>query len=1075
MATFTWKNAASGLWGNDALWAGGIAPNDALADVSLSPAGPYTVTLAAGTKVATRTVAAVIGVTLDIAGSLSIAGTSSLASVIVQPSGRLSGQGTIDVGATLTNNGVISSDVASSSLWLTTGTFTNTGTLAADGTGTYLFLANANLTNLVGGTLTGGTYTATGQPLGGSVATIDIARSGISTEITTLQATVILRYINATIQGRTDTDAVRALETTLSTIGAAGDLQIRGGRNYTTSQALSIGGRMVIDGGTLKAGGLSVVTGGTLAGFGTVASPLALAGTLHAQNGTLTLGGGLTGSGTVTVDAGARLRLAGGSYDASFGGFGIVEATSGSVVLTAPLSGALQLRVVAGTTLDVGAALDLGAAGASTMVFGGANARLAFGVAGGFSGIIAGFQTTDVLELKNIAATSASAAPAGLNSLLTLTTASGSVTLRLAGDYSGKSFAVAPDGKGGTNVTVAGVTHLPGVANWATSALTWSLATSNYASQVPLFSTFVDPTGQAALASLWRAAFARWEAVSGLHLVEIADTPNATGQADIRVGWGNFGNPPLGEIGNASASYLAATQKFNPGAIVRLQDPAVTPVSSSGGVLLYQGMSASAYQVMLHEIGHALGLDHAISATDPAAVMAPVATAANRDLDISDIAGIRALYAGLAAPIASALAVAISPAGVKEDQPGGSGFAFSVTRDGDISGSASVAWALTGSGVNPANAADFNPAVLPSGTVTLAPGVSGAVVSIPVAVDSIVEPDEGFTVTLSNPTGATIAAATADGIILNDDITTVAIAATDATKPEGIAGNTSSFSFSVTRSDAGLGAIALGYAVTPGALRSANGADFVGGTLPTGTVSFGVGQTKATITVAVQGDDIAEANETFVVTLNTPPATVLLGTASATGTILADEPIADLAPVLAGGKAVASSPVYYTGPVAGLEKELILLSAENLNIAVAGPNWFLHSGSGTDALSAASGTNVLDGGTGSNFLTGGTGADTFFIDARSATQPIWNTVYKFQSGDAVTFWGVSTSTHSFTWLDDQGAEEYKGLTLHASGVGVPTASLTLPLYDLARKNSALTVLFGFDPGSKSDYLYVLAN
>ena len=184
-----------------------------------------------------------------------------------------------------------------------------------------------------------------------------------------------------------------------------------------------------------------MVTGGTLAGFGTVASPLALAGTLYAQNGTLTLGGGLTGSGTVTVDAGARLRLAGGSYAASFGGFGIVEATSGSVVLTAPLSGALQLRVVAGTTLDVGAALDLGAAGASTMVFGGANARLAFGVAGGFSGIIAGFQTTDVLELKNIAATSASAAPAGLNSLLTLTTASGSVTLRLAGDYSGKSFA----------------------------------------------------------------------------------------------------------------------------------------------------------------------------------------------------------------------------------------------------------------------------------------------------------------------------------------------------------------------------------------------------------------------------------------------------------------------------------------------------------------------------------------------------------------------------------------------------------------------------------------------------------
>jgi hypothetical protein len=59
-------------------------------------------------------------------------------------------------------------------------------------------------------------------------------------------------------------------------------------------------------------------------------------------------------------------------------------------------------------------------------------------------------------------------------------------------------------------------------------------------------------------------------------------------------------------------------------------------------------------------------------------------------------------------------------------------------------------------------------------------------------------------------------------------------------------------------------------------------------------------------------------------------------------------------------------------------------------------------------------------------------------------------------------------------VDDGGTEGFKGLTLHASGAGVPTASMTLPGYTLAGKEAALLVQFGFDPGSGSDYLYVVA-
>jgi hypothetical protein len=54
----------------------------------------------------------------------------------------------------------------------------------------------------------------------------------------------------------------------------------------------------------------------------------------------------------------------------------------------------------------------------------------------------------------------------------------------------------------------------------------------------------------------------------------------------------------------------------------------------------------------------------------------------------------------------------------------------------------------------------------------------------------------------------------------------------------------------------------------------------------------------------------------------------------------------------------------YTGPVADLQNEYINITSDNLNVSAAAPNWFIHSGSGDDAIAVSSGTNVLDGGTG---------------------------------------------------------------------------------------------------------------
>ena len=118
--------------------------------------------------------------------------------------------------------------------------------------------------------------------------------------------------------------------------------------------------------------------------------------------------------------------------------------------MSGPLSGGLTFEAASGATIE------LGAAGGSTLIFGGTGARVAFSGAASFSGVIAGFQTTDVLQVKDVLAIAAVATPSGDDSVLTLTTANGSVTLKLAGDYSGRSFSVTPDGSGGTDITVAG-------------------------------------------------------------------------------------------------------------------------------------------------------------------------------------------------------------------------------------------------------------------------------------------------------------------------------------------------------------------------------------------------------------------------------------------------------------------------------------------------------------------------------------------------------------------------------------------------------------------------------------------
>lgn len=148
------------------------------------------------------------------------------------------------------------------------------------------------------------------------------------------------------------------------------------------------------------------------------------------------------------------------------------------------------------------------------------------------------------------------------------------------------------------------------------------------------------------------------------------------------------------------------------------------------------------------------------------------------------------------------------------------------------------------------------------------------------------------------------------------------------------------------------------------------------------------------------------------------------------------------------GNVSLSSGDPYSGPVTGLEWQLGYDGSDNINIRSLRPNSFIHTGSGNDAIdvSPVGGNNVLDGGSGSNFLTGGQasqGKDQFYLDDRNPAAVTWSTLVNFHAGDGATVWGVTPQDFKLTWLDNQGATGYTGLTAVFEKAGVPESGLTL--------------------------------
>jgi len=202
-----------------------------------------------------------------------------------------------------------------------------------------------------------------------------------------------------------------------------------------------------------------------------------------------------------------------------------------------------------------------------------------------------------------------------------------------------------------------------------------------------------------------------------------------------------------------------------------------------------------------------------------------------------------------------------------------------VNRTGGADGAVSVDYA-TATGT--AGAADFT---AKSGTLTWADGDAAAKpITVLINNDTLFEPNETFSVTLSGETGgATLGAATTTVTIVSEDAAqrgTIAMTSATATVNEAAG----TVTISASRSSGTDGAVGVTYAT---AADTATAADF---TATSGTLSWDDGESGTkSFTVAITNDVLVENDEAFAVTLRNPTGGAALGAASTTVTIQDDD------------------------------------------------------------------------------------------------------------------------------------------------------------------------------------------
>ncbi|MCA9066330.1 MAG: DUF4347 domain-containing protein, partial [Planctomycetaceae bacterium] len=167
-----------------------------------------------------------------------------------------------------------------------------------------------------------------------------------------------------------------------------------------------------------------------------------------------------------------------------------------------------------------------------------------------------------------------------------------------------------------------------------------------------------------------------------------------------------------------------------------------------------------------------------------------------------------------------------------------------------------------------------------SGSVLLSPGQTSAFVSVQTTNDNWDEPNESFSLQLTNVSGpAVIVDSVGVGIIIDNDLTP-SLRITDVTVVEG-----GTAVFSVVLSNPSYTTISANYTTSNGSALT--GSDFAG---QSGTLRFLPGETVHTFSVTTNDDNIDEPNETFLGRVTSVSGPVGVADAVGVATIIDNDP-----------------------------------------------------------------------------------------------------------------------------------------------------------------------------------------
>jgi Ca2+-binding RTX toxin-like protein len=314
----------------------------------------------------------------------------------------------------------------------------------------------------------------------------------------------------------------------------------------------------------------------------------------------------------------------------------------------------------------------------------------------------------------------------------------------------------------------------------------------------------------------------------------------------------------------------------------------------------------------------------------------------------------------------NSVSVAVSPGAVDED--GATNLVYTFTRT-DSTEAQTVNFSVGGTATfntdyTQTGAATFTAS---TGTVSFAAGSLTATVTVDPTADITVEPNETVILTVTAGTGYSVGApSSATGTINNDD-TDVSVAVSPGSVLEDGATN---LVYTFTRTGVLSSALTVNFGVGGTATFNTDytqtgAASF---TPPTGSVTFAIGSSTATITVDPTADGAAEGDETVILTLAAGTGYNVVSPSAATGTIVNDDTEVSVAVSPSSVLEDGATNMVYTFTRIGLTS-----SPLTVNFSVGGTAIFAPPGGDYTQTGA------------DTFVNAGTGTVTFLAGSSTAT------------------------------------------------------------------------------------------